>query len=72
MTGVLKFDAEGFRSSFDAELLELTVEGLAKVGVWSSSNGLSIDRRYVETEAIVDEWSLKNKTFVVLIALVSF
>lgn len=70
LTGELKFDTEGLRSSINAELLELGASGLTKIGTWDSKYGLSISRPKDESTPH-EEGSLANRTFRVLTALVS-
>lgn len=69
MTGDIKFDNQGYRTNFAVDVVELTSSGIAKVGTWNSSEGLKIVRKHEET-IVIDDGSLKNKTFVVMTALV--
>lgn len=68
---MVKFDNEGFRSDILLDIVELTAGGITKVGYWNSSENLNITRP--EREEVVQqiEGSLKDKSFRVLIALVS-
>ncbi|KAJ8927384.1 hypothetical protein NQ314_020159 [Rhamnusium bicolor] len=68
LTGAIKFNNEGFRSDFVINLFELREGGVADIGTWNSSTGLNITRLNSE-EQIVDEESLRNKTFIVIITL---
>uniref|UniRef100_A0A1B6CLB4 Glutamate receptor n=2 Tax=Clastoptera arizonana TaxID=38151 RepID=A0A1B6CLB4_9HEMI len=69
MTGVIKFDHEGFRSNFMLDLIELTFNGLRKKGSWNSSEGLNLTLAAGEDTPQVEVMSLQNKTFIVMIAL---
>lgn len=70
LTGNIHFDQKGHRSLFHVEVLELASDGLNKIGTWNTSDGLDLERAH----PVVDEsvLSLKNKTFIVLTALVRF
>lgn len=71
MTGEIKFDNQGLRSEFALDLIELGLSGLIKVGTWNSSEGLNISRANIKPHSGDDDaGSLKNKTFIVLTALV--
>lgn len=52
------------------DVVELTPSGLTTVGQWSIGDGLRMNRP-VEASAIVDDSSLRNKTFVVITVLVA-
>lgn len=69
LTGEIKFDNQGLRTNFALDIIELTSSGIAKVGQWNASEGLNITRNY-EATSNIDDGSLKNKTFIVLTALV--
>nr|UTN00859.1 ionotropic receptor [Semanotus bifasciatus] len=68
LTGPIKFNNEGFRSDFEINLFELKEGGISDVGAWTSSGGLNITRRRLELP-LTDEYSLKNKSFIVIITL---
>jgi glutamate receptor, ionotropic, invertebrate len=68
MTGNIHFDQKGHRSRFQVEVLELDTDGLKKIGTWNTTDGLDLERAHpVADESIL---SLRNKTFLVLTALV--
>lgn len=69
LTGVIKFDYEGFRTNFKLEIVELTTEGLKTKGTWNSTEGVNLTVAALSEEASVPN-DLKNMTFIVLIALV--
>lgn len=72
MTGIIKFDHEGFRSNFMLDIVELTfTDGLRKKGTWNSSEGLNLTLVTSDEPPAGEAMSLMNKTFVVMIALVS-
>lgn len=71
LTGVIKFDNQGFRSSFSLDIIELGREGLRKIGTWNSTEGVNLTRTYGEVYTQIVE-SLHNKTFLVTTILVRF
>ena len=69
LSGKIKFDAAGFRSDFQLEIVELKKEGLVKVGSWDPTNGANFPRNFTKiTTGIVE--SLHNKTLIVSTILV--
>ncbi|XP_061378515.1 glutamate receptor ionotropic, kainate 2 [Danaus plexippus] len=64
LTGVIKFDHQGFRSDFTLDIIELTRDGLQKAGVWNSSEGVNYTRSYGDNQKQIVE-ILQNKTLVV-------
>lgn len=69
LTGVIKFDHQGFRSDFVLDVIELSREGLKKIGVWNSTEGVNFTRTYGEAYTQIVE-IIQNKTFVVTTILV--
>ncbi|KAH1017776.1 hypothetical protein HUJ05_008373 [Dendroctonus ponderosae] len=70
LTGVIKFDHQGFRSDFMLDIVELTREGLKKIGTWNASEGVNFTRTYGEAYTQIVE-IIQNKTFVVTTILSS-
>ncbi|XP_059485780.1 glutamate receptor ionotropic, kainate 2 isoform X1 [Neocloeon triangulifer] len=70
LTGVIKFDNQGFRSSFVLDIVELGREGLKQIGTWNSTQGVNFTRTFGETYTQIVE-SLHNKTLVVTLILSS-
>lgn len=70
LTGVIKFDHQGFRSDFVLDIVELNKDGLKKIGTWNSTEGVNFTRTYGEVYTQIVE-ILQNKTFVVTTILVS-
>lgn len=70
LTGVIKFDNQGFRTNFVLDVIELTRDGLIKIGTWNSTEGVNFTRTYGEVYTQIVE-SLQNKTFIVTTILVS-
>ncbi|XP_024943087.1 glutamate receptor ionotropic, kainate 2 isoform X6 [Cephus cinctus] len=71
LTGVIKFDHQGFRSDFVLDIIELnSKEGLKKIGTWNSTNGVNFTRTYGDAYTQIVE-SLQNKTFIVTTILSS-
>ncbi|XP_068244028.1 glutamate receptor ionotropic, kainate 2-like isoform X5 [Palaemon carinicauda] len=64
LTGLIKFDTEGFRRDVALEIIELTKDGLARVGKWEPSSGANYTRTYKEVQQGIVE-SLQNKTLIV-------
>lgn len=69
LTGVIKFDHQGFRSDFMLDVVELSREGLKKIGTWNSSEGVNFTRTYGEAYTQIVE-IIQNKTFVVTTIMV--
>jgi len=69
LTGVIKFDHQGFRSDFMLDIVELTRDGLKKIGTWNASEGVNFTRTYGEEYTQIVE-IIQNKTFVVTTILV--
>lgn len=73
----MKFDYQGFRSDFALNIIELNATRLIKIGTWNTSEGLNItrspghDNNNMNDDEPEEEYSLRNHSFVVLIALVS-
>lgn len=64
LTDVIKFDHQGFRTDFVLDLIELSTNGLRKVGTWNSTQGVNLTRSYNEQQREIKE-ILANKTLVV-------
>ncbi|XP_011872466.1 PREDICTED: glutamate receptor ionotropic, kainate 2-like [Vollenhovia emeryi] len=65
LTGIIKFDHQGFRSDFVLDIIELNnKEGLKKIGTWNSTKGINFTRSYGDVYTQIVE-SLQNKTFIV-------
>ncbi|XP_032677546.1 glutamate receptor ionotropic, kainate 2-like isoform X2 [Odontomachus brunneus] len=70
LTGLVKFDRDGFRSNIQLDIVRLTENGLTKIGTWNSTSGQNIEWASGVSKKKSDmELSLQNKTFVVLISL---
>ncbi|CAG9860598.1 unnamed protein product [Phyllotreta striolata] len=68
LTGRVIFDNQGYRSDLILTIFELLEGGITDVGVWSSSYGLNASRPG-DVSGIDDPESMRNKSFVVEIAL---
>ncbi|XP_045593286.1 glutamate receptor ionotropic, kainate 2 isoform X4 [Procambarus clarkii] len=64
LTGLIKFDTEGFRRDVTLDIVELTKEGLSRVGRWDPTSGANYTRTYSEVQQGIVE-SLQNKTLMV-------
>lgn len=71
LTGMVQFDNEGLRTNIVLDIMELSYNGLQRIGTWNSSgsDGLRITR-LLPPPSGQDSESLQNKTFIVLTALV--
>jgi glutamate receptor, ionotropic, invertebrate len=73
LTGKIHFDQKGFRSEFIVEILDLASDGIKRIGVWNSTDSVIYKDENANTVlAWNDELSLKNQTFIVLTAIVSY
>lgn len=71
LTGLIKFDHEGFRTDIQLDIVEVTAEGLVKKGSWNTSEGINFTQTLIEPEEEVDSiMDMRNVTFVVMISLV--
>nr|CAI5834720.1 unnamed protein product [Callosobruchus analis] len=68
VTGLTKFNTEGYRSEFELGVFFLKEGGIVEVGTWNSSRGLNLTA-LPSQELINDEDSLRNKSFTVIITL---
>lgn len=69
LSGEIHFDQKGHRSNFQVEVIELATDGIRKIGTWNISDGLYLARAHpVSADGVL---GMRNKTFVVLTALVS-
>jgi len=71
LTGTIKFDNQGFRSNFVLDIIDLSREGLRKIGSWNSTSGVNLTRTYGDVYTQIVE-SLQNKTFIVTVILVRY
>ena len=46
LTGKIQFDHEGFRSHFHLDIVEMSENGLMKIGTWEPPKGLNLSRIY--------------------------
>lgn len=69
LTGTIKFDNQGFRTNFVLDIIDLSREGLRKIGTWNSTSGVNFTRTYGEEYTQIVE-SLHNKTMIVTTILV--
>ncbi|XP_015522024.2 glutamate receptor ionotropic, kainate 2 [Neodiprion lecontei] len=68
LTGLIKFDSSGYRSNFHLDVVSLESDGMRKIGSWNKMEGMSYIPKPLLPEQII-EISLRNKTFLVLIAI---
>jgi glutamate receptor, ionotropic, invertebrate len=70
LSGNIHFDQKGRRSDFHLEIIELTYDGVHIIGTWNTTDRLYLARSHPPIDE--NSLSLRNKTFIVLTALVSF
>lgn len=70
LTGYIQFDQQARRSDFALDIYELTENGIVDVAKWNGSHGLFINRTSQELLESEDV-GLANKTFIVMICIVS-
>uniref|UniRef100_A0A1B6GVG8 Ionotropic glutamate receptor C-terminal domain-containing protein n=1 Tax=Cuerna arida TaxID=1464854 RepID=A0A1B6GVG8_9HEMI len=70
LTGLIKFDNEGFRSDIKLDIIELTAEGIVKKGTWNTTEGVNFTKSVEQEDEASLKPDLKNVTFVVMISLV--
>ncbi|CAL1283901.1 unnamed protein product [Larinioides sclopetarius] len=63
VTGLVHFDVQGFRSSFDLDILQLSKEGLKKIGVVLPGSYLNITD-IVEPE-VTTEYTLEHRKYII-------
>lgn len=69
LTGLVKFDRDGFRNNIELDIIRLTENGLIKIGEWNSTAGNYIDWMPDDTQKSGIEVDIYNKPLKVLISL---
>ncbi|XP_046669515.1 glutamate receptor ionotropic, kainate 2-like [Homalodisca vitripennis] len=70
ITGLVKFDNEGFRTDFRLDILDLKPEGLRKTGTWNITDGVNFTQLENDDSGLDDlRRELRNMSFIVMIAL---
>ena len=64
LTGKIAFDQSGLRTDFQLDIIELTKDGLDKVGTWNREQGTNFTRNFTQMYTNLIE-SLHNTTLVV-------
>lgn len=70
LTRDIHFDHKGKRTGFTLDILELDSSGLHKVSEWNATHGVTSARHNLPSSSVDDEGSLRNRSFIVLTALV--
>lgn len=70
LTRDISFDHKGRRTEFTLDIVELDSAGLTKIGEWNSTHRVTLARLKLPSSSAGDEGSLRNRSFVVLTALV--
>lgn len=70
LTRDIHFDHKGKRTIFTLDIVELDSSGLHKVAEWNQTHGITSTRQNLLSSLGSHEFSLKNRSFVVLTALV--
>ncbi|XP_077295106.1 glutamate receptor ionotropic, kainate 2-like isoform X2 [Arctopsyche grandis] len=69
ITGNIRFDRQSFRTDFQLDIIELTAEGIHKIGLWNVTEGLNISRTGTLKQIPALEGSLSNMSFTVITAI---
>lgn len=69
MTGIVKFDEDGFRSEVEIDVLEAMSYGLDKVGTWTLEDGFVETKVEASQSSAEGSESMKGKHFLILTAL---
>ncbi|KAL4716078.1 hypothetical protein ACJJTC_013855 [Scirpophaga incertulas] len=69
LTGMVKFDQDGFRSDFEIDVLEVVGHGFEKVGTWTGEDGYIEMRTVVPSTEQEGSETMRGKHFIVLTAL---
>lgn len=70
LTRDISFDHKGRRTEFTLDIVELDSAGLTKIGEWNATHRVTLARLKLPSSSAGDEGSLRNRSFVVLTALV--
>ncbi|XP_032677549.1 glutamate receptor ionotropic, kainate 2-like isoform X2 [Odontomachus brunneus] len=68
LSGMIKFDTNGFRSEFQLDIVNLRKQGLRKAGEWRTNVGIRWKPGY-KIPGVDEEKSLRDQHFIVLISL---
>lgn len=71
LSGDVQFDQHGNRENFQLEVLELASDGLKVIGTWNATKGIQTNKGKTIEASLTDPSSLRNKTLIVLINIVS-
>lgn len=69
LSGLIKFDNQGFRTNVQFDIITLREDGLKTIGTWNSTIGLNFSQTYTETYTEIVE-SLQSKHFIITTLLV--
>lgn len=69
LSGEVQFDQHGNRENFEVEIVELSSEGLHKVGTWNASKGFQSSRAKIIENDNTNLNDIRNKTLLVLTVL---
>ncbi|KAL0117231.1 hypothetical protein PUN28_010224 [Cardiocondyla obscurior] len=69
LTGLVKFDRDGFRTNIQLDIVHLAENGLKKIGEWNSTMGEKIDWISESGDQKSNGLAIQNRTLIVLIAL---
>ncbi|CAG9562718.1 unnamed protein product [Danaus chrysippus] len=69
LTGLIKFNEEGFRTDIELEVFEVMAHGFEKVGTWNSEDGYTLSRKVIPVAEEEGTDSMKGKHFLVITAL---
>ncbi len=69
LTGLVKFDYEGFRTNIELQIIELTEDGIQEKGTWNTSRGVSVHQFEIQQNETIRDF--QNVTFKVIIPMVN-
>lgn len=69
LSGLIKFDYEGFRSNAELQIIKLTEKGIREKGIWNSTREEMIT--FNDDPILTQTENFKNMTFRVIIPMVS-
>lgn len=69
LSGLIKFDNEGFRTNIELQIIELKEDGIRGKGLWNSSFGENMT--FIDDPPLISEHDFRNLTLKIIIPMVS-